>query len=136
MPIKVAQDLGFEQNSYVWMGPHRSAVLYYVRGGDLFNWVGIGPYNDNAKESWSQTGSRDAALKEYEGWNDQIRELIAGTESLFMTNMIDRDPLDRWVTDRVALMGKASRMRGYWAVASKWRKVIFPAHSRNMKDCD
>ena len=108
VPVDVARKLGFEQNSYVWMGPHRSAVLYYVCGGDLFNWVGIGPYNDNAKESWSQTGSRDAALNEYDGWNEQIRELIAGTESLFMTNMIDREPLDRWVTDRVALMGDAA----------------------------
>ncbi|MCF8467728.1 MAG: FAD-dependent monooxygenase [Sneathiella sp.] len=108
VPVKIARDLGFEQNSYVWMGPHRSAVLYYVCGGELFNWVGIGPYSDNAKESWLQTGSREAALKEYAGWNSQITDLIAGTDSLFMTAMIDRDPLDAWVTDRVALMGDAA----------------------------
>ncbi|MBL4907373.1 MAG: FAD-dependent monooxygenase [Sneathiella sp.] len=108
VPVALAQKLGFEQNSYLWMGPHRSAVLYYVRGGDLFNWVGISPYNDNAKESWSQTGSREAALKEYKGWNSQVTDLINDTESLFMTALIDRDPLDAWVTNRVALMGDAA----------------------------
>lgn len=108
VPIKFAQKIGFEKNSYVWMGPHRSAVLYYVRGGELFNWVGIGPLNENAKESWSQKGDREAALAEYAGWNHQVLDLIAGTESLFMTAMIDRNPLDQWVKGRVALMGDAA----------------------------
>ena len=43
-------------------------VLYYVRGGEVFNWVGIGPFNAKARESWLVKGSKAAALREYAGW--------------------------------------------------------------------
>jgi salicylate hydroxylase len=108
VPAETAKALGFERNSYVWMGPHRSMMLYYVRGGDVFNWVGIGPFNAAARESWSAKGSKDAALREYEGWHEQITGLIEGTDSLFMTALNDRDPLSSWVEGRIALMGDAA----------------------------
>jgi salicylate hydroxylase len=108
VPAKDAQALGFERNSYIWMGPDRSMVLYYVRGGDLFNWVGIGPFNAEARESWSAKGSKAAALREYDGWHAQITGLIEATDSLFMTALNDRDPLESWVEGRIALMGDAA----------------------------
>ncbi len=108
IPVSFAKELGLARNSHVFVGPHRSVVMYYVRAGDLFNWVGIGPYNSNARESWSQRGSNDAALAEYTGWSEMILKLIAGTESLFMTSLQDREPLETWVDGRVALMGDAA----------------------------
>jgi salicylate hydroxylase len=108
VPVAVAHGLGLERNSYIWMGPDRSVVMYFVRGGELFNWVGIGPNNDNAKESWSAAGSKDLALEEYGGWHPQIRALIDGTDSLFMTSLADREPLANWVNGNIALMGDAA----------------------------
>lgn len=108
VPVETARDLGLEQNSMVWMGPERSVVMYYVAGGTRFNWVGIGPFNANARESWSARGSNKAALEEYAGWQPVLRELIAATDSLFMTSLFDRDPLEHWVAGRMALMGDAA----------------------------
>lgn len=104
----VARSLGFEQNALAYMGPHRCAVLYYVGGGELFNWVGIGPHREHAAESWSQEGSVEAALAEYQGWRPEIRAVMAETEHLFMTSMLDREPLGSWVSGRVALLGDAA----------------------------
>ena len=108
VPVKAAQALGFERNSYIWMAPDRSMVLYYVRGGEVFNWVGIGPFNAKARESWLAKGSKAAALQEYAGWHSQITDLINGTDALFMTALNDRDPLESWVAGRIGLMGDAA----------------------------
>ncbi len=108
VPTEDARKLGFNRSSHVWMGPERSVVMYYVRGEELFNWVGIGPFNANAEESWSAKGSTEAALAEYDGWHRRILDLIACTDSLFMTSLYDREPLDRWVDGRIALMGDAA----------------------------
>ena len=108
VPPDVAQAHGFEKNAYAYMAPHRCAVLYYVAGGNMFNWVGIGPYSANARESWSQKGSNEAALAEYEEWLPEVRSIISETQNLFMTSMRDREPLDSWVSGRVALLGDAA----------------------------
>ncbi len=108
VPVALARSLGLERNSMAWMGPDRSVVMYYVSGGERFNWVGIGPFNENARESWSARGSNEAALAEYAGWQPVVRELIAATDSLFMTSLFDREPLERWVAGRMALMGDAA----------------------------
>lgn len=108
VPAGVARDLGFERNSYIWMGPERSVVLYYVSGERLFNWVGIGPLQRGARESWSAEGAVETVLEEFTGWHEQIRKLIAATDGLFVTALHDRDPLPRWTEGRIALLGDAA----------------------------
>ena len=108
VPVAKARELGFERNSYVWMGPKRSVVMYYVRAGELFNWVGITPYDAQRAESWSAQAPREAALNQYEGWHEQVTSLIEASQSLFVTAISDRAPLDRWVNGRIALMGDAA----------------------------
>lgn len=108
VPVAKARELGFERNSYVWMGPERSVVMYYVRAGELFNWVGITPYDEQREENWSAEAPREAALSQYEGWHEQVTSLIEASQSLFVTAISDRAPLDRWVNGRIALMGDAA----------------------------
>ena len=108
VPVDKARELGFERNSYVWMGPQRSVVMYYVRAGELFNWVGITPYDGQREESWSAQAPREAALGQYAGWHEQVTSLIDASQSLFVTAISDRAPLDNWVNGRIALMGDAA----------------------------
>ena len=42
-PAEAVEDLGFKHDSHIWMGPGRSVVIYYVAGGRLINWIGMGP---------------------------------------------------------------------------------------------
>jgi salicylate hydroxylase len=108
VPGEKARALGIEQRSYIWLGPGRSIVLYYVSGGRLLNWVGIGPGGEAQRESWSATGSVEALLADYAGWHPQIVGLLAATERPFVTRLLDREPLRSWVEGRVVLLGDAA----------------------------
>jgi salicylate hydroxylase len=108
VPGSEARALGIERHSYIWLGPGRSVVLYYVSGGRLLNWVGIGPAPEALRESWSATGSRESLLLDFAGWHPQILGVLAATERPFVTRLFDRDPLQSWVRGRVALLGDAA----------------------------
>jgi salicylate hydroxylase len=108
VPGDRARALGIERRSYIWLGPGRSVVLYYVSAGRLLNWVGIGPSSAAQRESWSATGSLDALLADHDGWHPQIRDLLAATDTPFVTRLHDREPLPSWVNGRVALLGDAA----------------------------
>jgi salicylate hydroxylase len=108
VPGDRARALGIEQRSYIWLGPGRSVVLYYVSAGRLLNWVGIGPSTEAQRESWSATGSLDALLADHDGWHPQIRDLLAATDTPFVTRLHDREPLPTWVNGRIAILGDAA----------------------------
>lgn len=107
-PASSAQRLGFEKDSYIWMGPNRSMVIYYVSGGDLLNWIGIGPSDGDTRESWTAQGTTEAALNEYEGWHPMIRGLIKGSEPPHKWALFDRKSLDNWVRGRTVLIGDSA----------------------------
>lgn len=107
-PADAVRDLGYERDSYIWMGPERSMVIYFVSGGSLINWIGIGPSDGDTRESWTTQGDTEAALKEYEGWHPMVRGLIERSEPPFKWALYDRPPLDEWIQGRIALIGDAA----------------------------
>ena len=107
-PANDIADLGFERDSYIWMGPGRSVVIYYVAGGTLLNWIGIGPADGETEESWTTQGSVSQALAEFEGWHPMVRGLIERSAPPFKWALFDREPLGRWVQGRTALIGDAA----------------------------
>lgn len=107
-PASVANALGFEHNSYIWMGPERSVVIYYVSGGEQINWIGIGPSDGDTRESWTTQGTTEAALEEYAGWHQMVRGLIEQSAPPFKWALYDRQPLENWVQGRIALIGDAA----------------------------
>ena len=75
-PKDAVQGLEFERNSYIWMGPERSVVIYYVAGGELLNWIAMGPSDGQTRESWTIRGTVEAALAEFEGWHPRVRSSL------------------------------------------------------------
>ncbi len=108
IPRAAAEALGVERKSYIWMGPDRSLVVYYVSGADKLNWVGLTPFDPDAVESWSATATTDALLAQYAGWHEQAVGLLSATERPFRTVVMDREPLPEWTQGRVALLGDAA----------------------------
>ncbi|MGZ0189856.1 MAG: FAD-dependent monooxygenase [Alphaproteobacteria bacterium] len=104
----IARDLGYEHDSYIWMGPERSMVIYFVSGGSLINWIGIGPSDGDTRESWTTQGTTEAALSEYDGWHPMVRGLIESSAPPFKWALYDRKPLDSWIKGRIALIGDAA----------------------------
>ena len=107
-PKDAVQGLEFERNSYIWMGPERSVVIYYVAGGELLNWIAMGPSDGQTRESWTIRGTVEAALAEFEGWHPRVRSLIERSAPPFKWALFDREPLQSWIHGRIALIGDAA----------------------------
>jgi salicylate hydroxylase len=96
-----------EPDMTAWFGPKGTVVTYYVRRGELVNW--IAHYEtDWREESWSiETDWREAAAA-YEGWHPSLAELFSHTERCYKWALYDRDPLPQWTKGRVTLLGDAA----------------------------
>ncbi len=101
-------DLDIPVSAYLDMGPGQSFVYYYVSGGRRLNWVAMGRTGAKKRESWSQTASKDEVLAAFDDWYDRPKQVIARTEQPFVMALHDREPLDAWVSGRIALTGDAA----------------------------
>jgi salicylate hydroxylase len=95
---------GFE----VWMGPGRHFLTFPVRHGELINFVGFVPADDEMKESWSAPGDPDQLRAEFDGWDPRLAELLSHVERTNRWGLYDREPLERWSSGRVTLLGDAA----------------------------
>jgi salicylate hydroxylase len=90
-----------------WFGPKGTVVHYYVRRGEIVNWIAHYE-SDWREESWSvETDWREAA-DAYAGWHPTLAELFSHTERCYKWALYDRDPLPRWTQGRVTLLGDAA----------------------------
>ena len=88
-----------------WWGPHGHVVHYYVRRGELLNWVAHIETDSWTEESWSTEGDMPELLETYKHWNKQLRQIFEATERCYKWALYDRDPLQSWGRDRVTLLG-------------------------------
>jgi salicylate hydroxylase len=108
VPAAIGREVGLELRQHVFVGPLVMFVTYYVSAGRLVNWIAPTPSDGWREESWSARGDRDEALALFEGWNSQVRALIAGTEQVFKWALFDRPSLETWTRGRVTLLGDAA----------------------------
>lgn len=94
-------------NANLWVGPGKHFVSYYLRGGDLVNFVAVQERDDWQKESWNEPGDINELRKTFTGWHPEVTELLAATESCFLWALFDRQPLSQWTDHNVALLGDA-----------------------------
>lgn len=100
--------LNIPVSAHVDMGPELSFVYYYVSAAKRFNWLALGKANGSLQESWSQTSSKQDVISAFDGWYDRPRQVIEATPEIFVTALHDRDPLQSWVDDRIALLGDSA----------------------------
>ena len=91
-----------------WIGPGRHLVHYPVSGGREVNVVAAVPAGDWRAESWTAEGSVDDFAAQFGGWDERVTGLVSAAPSALLYAMYDREPLDRWVAGRVALLGDAA----------------------------
>jgi salicylate hydroxylase len=94
-------------NANLWVGPGKHFVSYYVRGGDLVNFVAVQERDDWQKESWNEPGDIKELRATFSGWHPEVTELLAASEQCFLWALFDRTPLSQWVDQNVALLGDA-----------------------------
>ncbi len=82
------------------------------RGRSLINWIAELPVPvDTERADWNREVDVSVFASHFDdwrwGWID-LPELFATTGTAYEFPMVDRDPLDRWVDGRVALIGDAA----------------------------
>ncbi len=95
-------------DSLNWMGPGGCVVHYYVRPGQLVNWIAHRTTDIWAEESWLVEGDKDELLGAFPGWHESLQALFKATERCYKWAIFDRDPLPSWSAGRITLLGDAA----------------------------
>jgi salicylate hydroxylase len=92
----------------MWLGKGKHFLTFPVRAGELINYVGFVPADEEMKESWSAPGDPDVLRREFAGWDPRIGSLLGEVEQTFRWALYDREPLPGWSRGRLTLLGDAA----------------------------
>lgn len=89
-----------------WMGPGSHAVTYFLRRGELVNFVGI-TERDWRGESWTERGDPADLRRDFAGWHPTVTALTEAIDTPFRWALFGRAPMPRWGEGRITLLGDA-----------------------------
>ena len=94
----------------VWMGPGKHAVSYWIRNGDLLNFVGAVETPVATEESWTLKFPWEELRADFEGWHRDIMTVIdlADRDECYRWALYRRPTVDRWSTARATILGDAA----------------------------
>jgi salicylate hydroxylase len=92
----------------MWLGTGKHFLVFPVRAGQLVNYVGFVPADEEMKESWSAPGDPDVLRREFAGWDRRIERLLRQVQTTFRWALYDREPLPTWTRGRLSLLGDAA----------------------------
>lgn len=110
VPAERLEPEGIWPTSCLSIGHDRSFTRYLIRGGRTINYVALAERSDWQLEGWSIRSEVSELLAEFEGWYEEMRRIIRATpaELCHKWALFDRDPLPRWISGQVALLGDAA----------------------------
>jgi salicylate hydroxylase len=92
----------------MWLGKSKHFLAFPVRAGQIINYVGFVPADEEMKESWSAPGDPDTLRQEFAGWDPRIEGLLRHVKHTFRWALYDREPLPTWTRGRLTLLGDAA----------------------------
>ena len=92
----------------MWLGEGKHFLVFPVRAGQLVNYVGFVPADEQMKESWSAPGDPDMLRQEFAGWDSRIENLLQHVPATLRWGLYDREPLPVWTSGRLSLLGDAA----------------------------
>jgi salicylate hydroxylase len=92
----------------MWLGKAKHFLSFPVRAGQLINYVGFVPADQEMKESWSAPGDANVLRAKFTGWDPRIEQLLSQVQTTFRWALYDREPLPAWTKGRLTLLGDAA----------------------------
>ncbi|WP_328692082.1 FAD-dependent monooxygenase [Streptomyces phaeochromogenes] len=93
----------------IWLGPGRHFVHYWVRRGELLNVVAVVTAEAHVvAESWTARAEPGEQLREFEGWDSRVLDVLERAGQVFRYGIHTRVPLARWNVGRVTLLGDSA----------------------------
>lgn len=110
VPVKNLPKNFMDKIVAIWCGPKKHAVVYYLRSGELLNFVGCGEYDNWIEESWTVKAPWDELKAYFDGWNDEIQTIINSVDKdqCYRWALNNRKPINNWRTDRAVIIGDAA----------------------------
>jgi len=94
----------------VWCGPQNHCVVYWLRRGEVLNFVGCPEHAGWDEESWTQRRRWEELKADYAGWHPKIQAILdsADRNECYRWALNDRKPIRGWSTERATLLGDAA----------------------------
>jgi salicylate hydroxylase len=92
----------------LWAGPDARLLCYPVRAGELVTFVAVITDPDWRIESWSTHDDVADLAAVFAGWESTVQDIVAAVDQAGRWALYDREPLERWSTERVTLLGDAA----------------------------
>lgn len=92
----------------IWAGPGRHLVTYYLRGGELVNFVAVEESAEWTAEGWSAPGDPERLRRGFAGWHPGVTAVLDHVGATFLWGLFTRRAQVRWVDGPVALIGDAA----------------------------
>ncbi len=91
-----------------WWGEDRHIVMYPVKPdrSEVY-FVTSQPEPGFNLESWSTKGDVNVLRASFEGFHPDVKRVLAACPDVHKRPLVERDPLERWVDGKVALLGDA-----------------------------
>jgi salicylate hydroxylase len=102
----VPKDAGGEAT--LWMGPSSHVVTYPIRRGQLMNIVAVHESPVWTEQTWSLEGDAEELRRKFTRVHDDLKAHLGAVEQCFKWGLFDRDPLPRWSSGRVTILGDAA----------------------------
>lgn len=98
---------GMRSVAALWMGPGAHFVNYYLRRGELVNFVAVVERDDWSDESWTVKGDKRDLVEDFAGWHSTVQNIIDRTprDECYKWALFVRKPLPTWTVGRIALLG-------------------------------
>jgi salicylate hydroxylase/6-hydroxynicotinate 3-monooxygenase len=92
-----------------WWGPDRHIVIYYTNAikTEIYFVTSL-PEDTSAEESWSSTGDMSVVRDAFEGFHEEVRDVLRACPSVHRWAILVRDPLEHWFRDGMVLLGDAA----------------------------
>lgn len=108
VPAAALAGINLPMHAHMWLGPGRHFVAYYLRRGELLNFVAIeerpGVWTE---ESWNIRGDMDDVRRAFADWDPAIEQILRAGEHCHLWGLFDRDPLPRCSDGSAVLLGDA-----------------------------
>jgi len=94
----------------LWAGPSAHVVAYYVRRGELLNYVALTEEAGWKTESWTTRANKSDLAVQFQDWNPTVQTIIDHTQEgqCYKWALLMREPLSTWSSARTTLLGDAA----------------------------
>jgi salicylate hydroxylase len=99
-----------ERVSTNWMGPNAHVIVYYLRRGELLNFVGLVEDETWLEESWTVKAPWSRLKADFAPWHPKVQLLIDAMDkdNCYRWAMYNRPPVTGWSTEHATLLGDAA----------------------------